>query len=336
MQTTRINTAWLVAAICLGGPALPATCTAAEPEARRVAESAAGRPAEAAANNPAKAAPATLKVAAVQMRSTRDLDENIRRTKRSIQQCAERGARVVVFPECSVTGYFDEPFMKAFTAEQLREAERAVADACRENDVYAIVGMPWREGEKLYNSAVVIGPDGNVIERYHKVQLAEPWPDGGDHLSVFPIDGVACSIIVCHDERYPELVRLPVLAGARVVFYISHESGIRAEHKIEPYRAQIQARAVENSVFVVQSNAPANEDSSGSHGHSRIIAPDGNIVKEASVFGEDTVIATLNLDDASGRMAEKSVSRGPLGDWWQAGVRRVRVISSTGDAAKAR
>jgi predicted amidohydrolase len=97
-------------------------------------------------------------------------------------------------------------------------AEREIAGACREFAIYAIVGMPVREGEKLYNSAVVFAPTGRIVERYHKLQLAESWPDPGDHLSMFRVDGVPCSIIVCHDERYPELVRLPVLAGSRVVF----------------------------------------------------------------------------------------------------------------------
>jgi predicted amidohydrolase len=269
-----------------------------------------------------------LRVAAVQMRSSRDLAQNIAATKKHIADCARDGARVVVFPECSVTGYFEKEFMQKFTYEQLAEAERQVAEACKEHQVYAIVGMPVRDGndQKLYNSAVVIDPRGRVIERYHKVQLAESWPVGGDHLSVFKIDGIPCSIIVCHDERYPELVRLPVLAGARVVFYVSHESGIKQEKKIDPYRAQIRARAVENTVYVVQANAPANDDTSGSHGHSRIIAPDGNIVDEASVFGEDTVAATLDLSRATRHMAKLSIERGPLGAWWQEGVKRVRMI----------
>jgi hypothetical protein len=88
----------------------------------------------------------------------------------------------------------------------------AVADACRQAGVYAIVGSAWREGDKLFDSALVIAPTGKVLERYHKIQLAERWPQPGDHLSVFKIDGVPCSVIICHDERYPELVRLPVLA----------------------------------------------------------------------------------------------------------------------------
>ena len=152
------------------------------------------------------------------------------------------------------------------------------------------------------------------------------WRTSGDHLSVFKIDGVPCSIIICHDERYPELVRLPVLAGARIVFYVSHESGIKQEKKIDPYRAQIRARAVENTVYVVQANAPANDDTSGSHGHSRIIAPDGNIVDEASVFGQDVVTTTLDLSRATRHMAKLSIERGPLGDWWQEGIKRVRII----------
>jgi len=270
---------------------------------------------------------ATMRVAAVQMRSSRDLNDNVTVMKQHIERCARDGARVVVFPECSLSGYFDEKYMKQLTGEALEAGLRQICDTCSQCKVYAIVGMPYRDGDKLFNSAIVIDPAGAVVERYHKIQLAESWPSAGDHLSVFKIDGVPCSIIVCHDERYPELVRLPVLAGARVVFYLSHESGIRNESKLAPYRAQIQARAVENTVYVVQANAPANEDTSGSHGQSRVIAPDGNIVKEATVFGEDVVTATLELSLATGRMAQQSVDRGPLGDWWRKGVEQVRKVS---------
>jgi predicted amidohydrolase len=267
----------------------------------------------------------SLRAAAVQMRSSRDLADNVARIQKSLRQCAKDGARVAIFPECALTGYYGDLIPK-ITAEQLTDAERQVARTCREASIYAIVGTPHRAGGKLFNSAVVIDPRGKVVERYHKVQLAERWPDPGDHLSVFKVDGVPCSIIICHDERYPELVRLPVLAGARVVFYLSHESGIRAEHKVGPYRAQIQARAVENTVWVVHANAPANPDTSGSHGQSRIIAPDGNIVHEASIFGEETVTETLDMSKATAANAKRSLTGAPLARWWQEGVKQVRVI----------
>jgi len=268
----------------------------------------------------------TLSVAAIQLRSTRDLAQNVAQIRSHLERAQAAGVRVAVFPECALTGYFNAEHFQQLAAEQLQQAEQQVASACQEFGLYAIVGSATRDGSRLLNSALVIDPQGRVIERYHKVQLAESWPEEGDHLSVFPIDGVRCSIIICHDERYPELVRLPVLAGARVVFYISHESGIRSEHKIDPYRAQIQARAVENTVYIVHANAPANDDLSGSHGQSRIIAPDGRIVQEASMFQEDVVAATLDLSRATGAMAQKSLRRGPLREWWAAGVKSVRVI----------
>jgi len=269
--------------------------------------------------------PPQLKVAAVQMRSTRNLADNLARITNSIRECARSGARVVVFPECALTGYFEDSSTNV-TSAQLAEAEQKISAACREAGIYAIVGTAWREDGKLLNSALIISPTGKVIERYHKVHLAERWPQGGDHLSVFKIDDVPCSVIICRDERYPELVRLPVLAGAKVIFYVSHESGLREEHKINPYRAQIQARAVENTVFVVQANAPANDDTTGSHGHSRIISPDGNILHEASIFGEDVLIETLDLRKATRNNARGSLEFGPFQDWWKEGVKRVRII----------
>jgi predicted amidohydrolase len=268
-----------------------------------------------------------LRVAAVQMRSSRDLDANIRKIDEHLKRCAEDGVNVVVFPECALTGYFDNAYMKSFSADQLADAELKLAKCCREHRLYAIVGTPHRDGDRLYNSAVVITPDGDILARYHKLQLAESWPDAGAELMVFRINGVPASIIICHDERYPELVRLPVLAGARIIFYVSHESGLAHESKVVPYRAQIQARAVENTVYIVQANAPANADATGSHGQSRLIAPDGNIIEEASIFDEKVVVATLDLERATGRQAQQSVERGPLGDWWRDGVARVRVIA---------
>jgi predicted amidohydrolase len=275
--------------------------------------------------------PATLRVAAVQMRSSRDLAANVAATIRLLRQCAADGVQVAVFPECSLTGYFDDVIVK-LTARELAEAEKQVARACHELGIAAIVGTPVRDGGKLYNSAVVIDSQGKILERYHKMQLAENWPTPGDHLSVFRLCGVPCSIIICHDERYPELVRLPVLAGARVVFYLSHESPLNEEAKLGPYRAQIQARAVENTVYVIHANAPANPDAAGSHGQSRLIGPDGNILHEASIFREETVTATLELQKATAANARRSLTAAPLARWWQEGLHLVRILD---DRAKS-
>jgi predicted amidohydrolase len=266
----------------------------------------------------------TLNVAAVQMHSSNNISENVDRINNTLSECASKGIRVAAFPECALTGYSEE--VVKLEPEQIESAEKKVAETCKKANIYAIIGTAYRIEKKLFNSSTVISPSGSVIERYHKIQLAESWPDPGDHLSVFRIDGIMCSIIICHDERYPELVRLPALAGAKVIFYISHESPLRNEEKLNPYRAQIQARAVENTIYVVHANPPANQDASGSHGQSRIISPDGNIIQEASIFKEEVIASVLDLKKATGGNAGRSLTRGPLQDWWKEGLKYVKII----------
>jgi predicted amidohydrolase len=70
-------------------------------------------------------------------------------------------------------------------------------------------------------------------------------------------------------------------------------------------------------MYVVAANTPADpKDVTVSHGQSRIIQPDGNIVKEATFFGEAILTATLSIQP---RRLERPLT-GPLGDWWRKGV----------------
>src|SRR5581483_3455698 len=88
--------------------------------------------------------PKTLRVAAVQMRSGRDLEANVATTVRLLRRCAADAVQVAVFPECSLSGYFDDVIAK-LTAEQIAGALDRLAAACREAGVAAVVGTPLRD-----------------------------------------------------------------------------------------------------------------------------------------------------------------------------------------------
>ncbi len=265
----------------------------------------------------AQQSPVKLKVAAVQFRSSFDIEDNRKRIIQALDRLAGEGVQVAVFPECALTGY-DKESIGRVTAGQLAEAEEEIRRHCVARRIGAVIGSIYLTKGRAYDTVVVFDSAGKLVERYAKVMLAgEKWATPGNHVSFFHVEGVASTVIICHDERYPELVRLPALAGARIVYYVSHESGMKEESKLAPYRAQMMARAVENGLFVVAANAPANRDLSGSHGQSRIISSDGNILQEASFFGEDTLLQTLTINP--GRLT-RPIEEGPLAEWWRSGV----------------
>lgn len=271
--------------------------------------------------------PGHIRVAAVQMHSSHNLKENVEKICRHLSECARKGVRVAVFPECSTTGYFRDE-IPGYSMQDYLSAEKEIANACIENKIYAVVGTPYFEDGQRYNMALVIDDKGQTIHRQVKINLVggdRPWAQPGNSLGIFRIDGEICSVIICHDSRYPELVRLPVIKGARLVFYLSCESSMTSENKIEPYRAQVVARAVENNVYVVQANTPQRLDPvEGSHGQSRIVDPNGNLIREALIFSEDVLIEELDLTRASGNTAKRSLEAGFLNDWWNKGLELVK------------
>jgi predicted amidohydrolase len=274
--------------------------------------------------------PTHVRVAVAQFRSSTDLADNVARMKVQIAAAASRGAQVIVFPECAISSYFQEAITKLTEAELLA-AEREVLAACREHRIEAIIGTPYFRDGQLYNGALIVNAEGDVIARHDKVHLVggdTAWncAPGSQPPPVFRLGGAWSSVVICHDSRYPELTRLPVLAGARVIYYISHEASVARETKLIPYRAQVQARAVENGVFVVHANAPADDVRRGSHGQSRIVAPDGNLISEASIFEDELLLADLELAQANAENGLRSLERSPLSDWWREGLQQVRVI----------
>lgn len=259
-----------------------------------------------------------LKVAAVQFRSSFDVADNQRRIVQMLECLAKQGVNVAAFPECALTGYREE--VMTVGAEEVAAAEEEIRQTCRNRKIAAVVGSIYKINGRAYDTAVVFDSKGELLERYGKLMLAgELWATPGNHLAFFELEGVPSTVIICHDERYPELVRLPAIHGVRVVYYISSESGMAEESKLAPYRAQLMARAVENTLYIVAANTPGNvKNNTGSHGQSRIIQDDGNILKEASIYGDDILIEDLDIKIKPERLSHPL--EGPMADWWRQGL----------------
>lgn len=277
--------------------------------------------------------PANLRVASVQMQISGDVGTNLSRILRGISEAKAAGARVVVFPETALSG-FDSKTIANLDWPLLKQAMSRIAEAAKACHLYVLYGSATPSGrDRPFNSAILVGPDGSEVTRYHKM-VPEGHFEPGDHLALFEIDGVPCTVIVCHDERFPELVRIPVLAGALICFYISYEVNEpdNAERKKEGYRAQLIARAAENGIWVVQSNGIGSPPGSTrvSLGHSRIVEPGGVVLAEAPAMQDVMLVQDINPAAATRGNACESLGISLLADWWRAGVSRLEASQQAG------
>lgn len=263
-----------------------------------------------------------MQVACVQFENTADIVENARRMIAILEAESAAGTRVVVFPECSLSTYRSE-IVRTLTAGQIDAALETVREACGRIGIYAVVGSAYLENGKRYNGAFVFGPNGRLVKRYTKMHVVKPdLFEEGDALAIFRIDDVPCTIMICHDERYPEIFRIPVLAGAKVGIYISCES--KTQEKWENYRCQIIGRAVENQISVIHCNSGDGGADEGSHGHSRMIAPNGKVLAEASTAVGQVIRATVHPKESSSRHAQRGAAKSSLSAFWQEGLRVLR------------
>lgn len=271
-----------------------------------------------------------LRVAAVQMHAGDDIEKNAREIVDRLNACASKRVDVAAIHEGVLFGYCDRPdFWASLDQSRIERAERQIVRACRDIGIAAVVGSTHLEGGRRFNSLLVVDRDGTVRGRYGKIHLAgERWFEPSQHLPVYSLCGVPCCFLICHDIRYPELVRLPAAGGAQVCFFCSCESSVTYEHKLSAYRAMPISRATENGIYVVMSNAPADpkdiDRAGSSHGESKIIHPDGNVMVEAGMFSDEIIVRRLDLHEASRNIAMRAVNDVTcLSGWMKEGVRLV-------------
>lgn len=268
-----------------------------------------------------------LRVAAVQMHAGEDIEANAKKIVGYLRRLAKEGVEVAAFHEGVLFGYSCRPaFWKRLDLARIEKAEKQIVRCCKQNGIAAVVGSVHVEDGTRFNSLLIVDRDGTVAGRYGKIHLAgERWCEPSQHLPIYRLCGVDCCFLICHDVRYPELVRLPAAAGAKVCFFCSCESPITSEHKLSAYRAMPIARATENGIYLVMANAPADpvdiNRSGSSHGESKFIDPDGNVMSEAGYFTESVLVEDLDLSTANGSVARRAVEdHTALRSWLQEGL----------------
>ena len=252
--------------------------------------------------------PNLVKVAAIQMRSIpHDRAANVMNALRYIDASAKLGVKIMVLPELFTMGYHS---LNERNIAYFDEAEsipgpttRAISAKAKEHEVYIVTPIFERTGPGIYyNTAALIGPQGQVIGKYSKTHI--PLSSGGalekyyfkpgSKFPVFKTEFGKIGILICYDRLFPEPFRIMALKGADIVL-VPSTIFPRPEPIISNDWSFIaKTRAVENGVFAVFVNRAGEEDDKKYFGHSIIVNPDGDIIAQAG-FEEGVVTADIDL-----------------------------------------
>jgi predicted amidohydrolase len=209
------------------------------------------------------------------------------------------GAELLVLPECAIPGYMFESLDEAmpFAEEIPGPTTEALEEACRRLGAHVVCGLLEREGDVLYNAAVLVGPDG-LIGSYRKTHLpflgVDRFTTPGDELPVFDTPLGRIGLEICYDLRFPEVTRTLALRGAEIV---AHPTNFPMAAKVQTEVITL-ARAAENRIYLLTANRVGKERWGEFCGWSQIVDPFGKRLAEADETEEKLLVADVDLEKA--------------------------------------
>ena len=252
-----------------------------------------------------------MRVALVQLNSTRDIDDNLDRCRRYARQAIDGGADWILYPEnAPFLGRDDEKIPIAETIDGSIVGEfRAIAD---DHDAWVTLGsFPEKspDPERTFNTQVHIGPDGLVADAYRKIHLFDVSIDDDNQYreseSVHPGTEIVSTRVtasgddhrvglsICYDLRFPELYRV---LHSREVEAITVPSAFTFETGSAHWHALLQARAIENQAYVLAPNQCGRHfGTRRSFGQSALYDPWGRLVASAG-DREGVIVADIDFD----------------------------------------
>jgi len=254
--------------------------------------------------------PETVRIAGVQMDvQIGQREKNLARMIEFLSQTARQQALVTVFPECALCGYcFDSLEEARPHAEPVPgPSTQRLAEACREFNTQAVIGMLEADGPRLFNSSVLVNPLG-IVGTYRKVHLpylgVDRFTTPGDRgFPVWPCGPIRLGMGICYDAAFPEASRVMALDGADlIVLPTNWPPGAECTCEVV-----INARALENHVYFLAVNRAGEERGFQFIGRSKACEPSGQTMHQARPDGEE--VFYVDIDPALAR--RKRVIRVP-------------------------
>lgn len=248
------------------------------------------------------------------------------------KKAKEQGADIIAFHECSITGY---TFARHLSKEQMLvlaefipegESIQALKTTASKHNIVVLAGLFEKDAQdNLYKAYVCVDKNG-LVAKFRKLHpFINPYLTPGNEYCVFELFGWKCGILICYDNNIVENVRATKLLGADIIFmphvtmctpstrpgagFVDPELWKNREADPTSLRLEfdgmkgrewlmkwLPARAYDNAVYAVFSNAIGMDDDQLKNGCSMVIDPFGDIIAECRTLGDDITTATITAD----------------------------------------
>ncbi len=252
-----------------------------------------------------------IKVAALQLAFSDDIDENIAEVSKLVREAAGKGAQVILQPEMFEGHYFcrveDEGLFARAKPTAEHKAVTAMQALAAELKVHIPTSFFEADGPHHYNSLAMIDPDGRVqgVDRKSHIPDGPGYEEkfyfrpGNTGFKVWPAEDTTVGVGICWDQWYPETARAMMLMGAQILFYptaIGNEPHDPDLDTSRLWRRAMIGHAVSNVVPVVAANRIGTEDGQTFYGHSFICDERGDMLAEFSATETGVLVAELDID----------------------------------------
>ena len=229
-----------------------------------------------------------MKAGVAQVKLYNDIDTNLATISKYLSLASKEDIDILCFPECNITGYVRD--FTSVNQNEVMDTLNNIQEQVTKNCVNVIVGAPYLERNKRFNSAIVLLTSGKR-DIYHKINLTssdEAYFKKGEEPLIFRVGEAKFGVLICRDQNHPMLVHAYKTLGADAIFILSAHfyDPIEAIRKINKNKALPIARAVENNLGVLKANAVGSSNEKISLGGSLIIDPNGFIIHEGNTINE--------------------------------------------------
>jgi predicted amidohydrolase len=240
-----------------------------------------------------------------------------------------QGAKAIAFHECAITGY---TFAQGLSKKQMLDLAEPIPDGnsikklmqiARKNDIVVLAGLFEKNAsDHLFKAYVCVDKNG-LVAKHRKIHpFIHPDLEPGDAYTIFEMDGWKCGILICYDNNIIENVRATTLLGAQIIFmphvtmctpstrpgagFVNPDlwknrqkdpTSLRLEFDGMKGRSWLMkwlpARAYDNAIYAVFSNAIGMDHDQLKNGCSMIIDPFGDVLAECRTFDDEFVTALL-------------------------------------------